>query len=80
MFVKKSCTENQNTHFFDNFFWKSCLLLDNVEKYSGARQATDENIIRCMRFACWITKATDTHSCVAKNGYANAPQRHVLVL
>jgi hypothetical protein len=33
-----------------------------VEKYGTARQATDDNIIRRMRFACWITKATDTHS------------------
>ena len=33
-----------------------------MEKYGTARQATDDNIIRCMRFACWITKATDTHS------------------
>jgi hypothetical protein len=33
-----------------------------VEKYGRARQATDDNIIRRMRFACWITKATDTHS------------------
>jgi hypothetical protein len=33
-----------------------------VEKYCTARQATDENIIRRMRFACWITKATDTYS------------------
>jgi hypothetical protein len=33
-----------------------------VEKYSTARQATDDNLIRRMRFACWITKATDTHS------------------
>ena len=40
---------------------KSCRLWDNVEKYGKARQATDNNIIRCMRFACWITKATDTH-------------------
>ena len=31
-------------------------------KYSRAQQATDDNIIRDMRFACWITKATDTHS------------------
>ena len=29
---------------------------------SRARQATDDNIIRLMRFACWITKATDTNS------------------
>jgi hypothetical protein len=33
-----------------------------VEKYGTARQATDDNIIRRMRFAWWITKATDTHS------------------
>jgi hypothetical protein len=33
-----------------------------VEKYGRAGQATDDNVIRRMRFACWITKATDTHS------------------
>jgi hypothetical protein len=33
-----------------------------VEKYGTARQATDDNIIRRMRIACRITKATDTHS------------------
>jgi hypothetical protein len=33
-----------------------------VEKYGRATQATDDNIIRRMRFACWITKATDTQS------------------
>jgi hypothetical protein len=59
----KSCRETQNTHFtFSNFFRKSCRLLDNVEKYGTARQATDGNIIRRMRFACWITKATNTHT------------------
>jgi len=26
------------------------------------RQATEDNIMRRMRFTCWITKATDTHS------------------
>jgi hypothetical protein len=45
-----------------NFSPKSCRLCDNVEKYGTARQATNNNIIRRMRFACWITKATDTHS------------------
>jgi hypothetical protein len=44
------------------FFRKSYRLWDNVEKYGTARQAADGNIIRRMRFACWITKATDTHS------------------
>jgi hypothetical protein len=33
-----------------------------VKKNGTARQATDDNIIRRMRFACWISKATDTHS------------------
>jgi hypothetical protein len=37
-------------------------LWDNMEEYDRAREATDDNTIRRMRFACWITKATDTHS------------------
>jgi hypothetical protein len=39
-----------------------CCLRDNVEKYGRARQATDDNIVWLLSFACWITKATDTHS------------------
>jgi hypothetical protein len=51
---------------FNNFFFrKSCRLWENVEKYGTAKQATDDNIIRRMRFACWITKSTNTHlACV----------------
>jgi hypothetical protein len=33
-----------------------------VETYGTARQVTDVNIIRRMRFACWIITATDIHS------------------
>jgi predicted nuclease of predicted toxin-antitoxin system len=33
-----------------------------VEKHGGAREATDDNIIWRMRFACLITKDTDIHS------------------
>ena len=33
-----------------------------MEKYGTAVQATDDNIIRRMRIACWITKAADAHS------------------
>jgi hypothetical protein len=79
--------EKTKTHILCSitFSRKSCRLWDNVEKYGTVRQATDHNIIRRMRFACWITKATDTHSeCVtltalrtAKNRYANAPQCYV---
>jgi hypothetical protein len=49
-----------------------------------ARQATDVNITRRMRLACWLTKATDTHSEYVillfydNNGYANAPQCYVM--
>ena len=32
-----------------------------VEKYDRSGQARDENVIRRMRYACWITKATNTH-------------------
>jgi hypothetical protein len=60
-----------------------------VEKYGRARQATDDNIIRRMRFACWITKATDTHSEYeiqyfllfhGNSGYANAPECYIIML
>jgi len=44
------------------FFQKSCCLWDNVEKYGKARQATYDNIFWHVRFACWITKVTDTPS------------------
>ena len=32
------------------------------EKYGGTRQVTDDNIIRRMRFGCWMVKASKTHS------------------
>ena len=43
------------------FFLKLSRLRDNVEKYGGAREVTDDNIIWRMRIACWIIKATGTH-------------------
>jgi len=33
-----------------------------VAKFGEAIQATDDNAIRNMRFACWIPKATNTYS------------------
>ena len=35
---------------------------DNVQKCGRARQAMDDNILRIMSFACWITKAADRYS------------------
>ena len=44
------------------FFRKSSRLRDNVAQTGTSRQATNDNIIRRMRFSCRITKATKTHS------------------
>jgi len=44
------------------FLQKSYRPQDKVEKYGTTRQATDDNIIRPMRFACGIRKATEKHS------------------
>jgi hypothetical protein len=55
-----------------------------VEKYGTARKATADTTIRCMCFACWINKATDTHSEYTifmffhrNRGFANAPKYDV---
>ena len=44
------------------FFLNLCHLWDYVEKYGTTKQATDDSIIWRMRIACWIAKATETHS------------------
>jgi hypothetical protein len=31
------------------------------KKYRRARKATHDNILRCIRIACWLTKCTNTH-------------------
>jgi len=56
-----------------------------VETCRRAGQDTDYNIIRRMRFSCWITKAIDTHSeyvilivFQGNNGYTNARQCYVI--
>jgi hypothetical protein len=55
-----------------------------VEKYGTVGQATDDNVIRRMRFACWITKLANTQNMqylqlfYGYNGYANDHQCYVL--
>ena len=57
----KSCRENQNTHFvFSNASIKSCRLWVKVEK--NCRAGRQNITIWRMRIACWISKATNTHS------------------
>jgi hypothetical protein len=46
-------------------------LWDNVEKY-GASQATGDSIIRRMRYACWTTTATHTHTLRICNIYCSS--------
>ena len=66
MIREKKVVEKSKTYFMiSNFFRKSCLIWDNVEKYGRAEQATDDNRIRRMPYACCITKATDTVSAYA---------------
>jgi len=60
---EKVCRGNQNSSFmFNNVSRKSCPIGNNEEKYSRAIQATNDNVIRCERNACWITNATNAHS------------------
>lgn len=49
-----------NIPFAITFSLKSYRLWHNVEKYGNAKE--DNVIIRRMRFACWLNKATDTRS------------------
>jgi hypothetical protein len=66
------------------FFRKSCHLWGNVEKFYRARQATDDNVTQCVCFACWITKATHTHSeyviliAEGNNCYWNVPHCYLI--
>jgi hypothetical protein len=60
----KSC-RNKNVYFrFSSFFPNIMPFMRQCRIKRGRyRQATDDNIIpRMLRFACWMTKTTDTHS------------------
>jgi len=59
----KSCRKKIKTYFvFNNFFFENCVFCVIMwKKINKTRQATDDNTLRRMRFACWITKATETY-------------------
>jgi len=60
--VSDKFVETIKTRFmWNNIFRKSCCLWCNVSKNRTPRQAMDGNIIGRMRFASWISMATDTH-------------------
>jgi hypothetical protein len=56
--------EKMKTHFmFNNFFPENRAVCEIMWKqYGVAGEATPNNIIQRMRFACWIIKVTNTHS------------------
>jgi len=43
-----------------------------VEKYNTAGQATDDNIIQCMRITYWIPKTTNKHSEYVTHSFSTA--------
>ena len=47
---------------FDNFFSEGRSICEIIWKNVMEPKRLHDNIIRRMRFACWIVKATDTHS------------------
>jgi hypothetical protein len=61
---KKSCRENHNTHFIFSILPPriSCHLWENIEKYVTARQAIEDNIIRCRKDMICVPNNTGTHS------------------
>jgi len=58
---EKRCTVNKNTHFvFSNFFFNRPVY-EMMWKYTVQRDRPQMAIWR-MRVACWIPKATNTHT------------------
>jgi hypothetical protein len=60
----KSWRENQK-HFIINsifFFENSTVPETKWKKDGGGGQATDDNLLRRMRIACWIPNAPNTHT------------------
>jgi hypothetical protein len=78
--VSEKVVRKIRKHFmFNNFFPKLCRFSDNVEKYGRVGEATYDNIIWHMYFACRTTKATDTCTVFHGNsGYTISPQCYVI--
>ena len=58
----KNYRENQNTHFvFSNFFPENRAVHEIMWKNTVER-SSPQMTIRRMRIACWIPKATNTHT------------------
>jgi len=63
--IQRNVVETIKMHilYSTTFFpWESCLFEMMWKKFVRAGQATHDNIIWHICFACWITNATDLHS------------------
>ena len=59
----KSCRENQNTHFVSiNFFFFENLAVYEIMGKNVVEHGRVQMTKWRMRIACWIPKATNTHS------------------
>ena len=60
-FPNKSCMENQNTFYVQQLFLENRVIYKIIWKSMAEPDMPQmTNIIWCMHFACWITKATHT--------------------
>ena len=58
----KNCRENQNKHFFtQQIFSKNVAIYETMQK-NTVESDSPPVTIWCMHIACWIPKATNTHS------------------
>jgi len=57
----KSCRENQNTHFISNNFFFENHVVSEIMWKNSVEPDGPQSTIWCMRFACWIYKATNPH-------------------
>jgi hypothetical protein len=68
MMISRSCflrttnVSDKSILYSINCSRKSCRVGGNVEKYGRDGQATDDNLVRNVRLACWLTKVTNIHS------------------
>jgi hypothetical protein len=59
----EACRENQNTNFmFNNFFSPENRAVCEIKWEKFVERGRPRMTVRRMRFACWIPKATNTHS------------------
>ena len=49
------------SYSFTFLFSKTMPFVRYVEKYCSAEEIKDENTLRHMHFACWVTQATNAH-------------------